>query len=52
MTVLTCPDTPGHDLGGTRFTSLATPRRGTTEKRRLASRDRRRHAGNAALAHP
>lgn len=31
MTVLTCPDTPGHDLGGTRFTSLATPRRGTTE---------------------
>lgn len=31
MTVLTCPAAPGHDLGGTRFTSLATPRRGTTE---------------------
>ena len=31
MTVLTCPAAPGHNLGGTRFTSLATPRRGTTE---------------------
>lgn len=31
MTVLTVLDAPAHDLGGTRFTSLATPRRGTNE---------------------
>ncbi len=31
MTVLTSVDAPHHDLGGTRFTSLATPRRGTAE---------------------
>lgn len=31
MTVLSSAEAPAHDLGGTRFTSLATPRRGTTE---------------------
>jgi len=31
MTVLTAPDTHTHDLGGTRFTSLATPSRGSAE---------------------
>ena len=31
MTVLTAPDTATHDLGGTRFTSLATPSRGSAE---------------------
>lgn len=31
MTVLTTADAPRHDLGGSRFTSLATPRRGTSE---------------------
>jgi mannose-6-phosphate isomerase-like protein (cupin superfamily) len=31
MTVLTAPDGPTHDLGGTRFTSLATPSRGCSE---------------------
>jgi quercetin dioxygenase-like cupin family protein len=31
MAVLTFTDAPSHDLGGSRFTSLATPRRGTTD---------------------
>lgn len=31
MTVLSSTDAPGHVHGGSRFTSLATPRRGTTE---------------------
>ena len=31
MTVLTAPDYATHDLGGTRFTSLATPSRGSAE---------------------
>lgn len=31
MTVLTAPSVPTHDIGGARFTSLATPARGTTD---------------------
>jgi quercetin dioxygenase-like cupin family protein len=31
MPVITAPRQPTHDLGGTRFTSLATPSRGTVE---------------------
>lgn len=31
MTVLTYTDAARHDLGGSRFISLATPRRGSTE---------------------
>ena len=31
MTVITAPHQPTHDLGGTRFTSLATPSRGSAE---------------------
>lgn len=31
MAILAGPAEPTHDLGGTRFTSLATPSRGTTE---------------------
>jgi len=31
MSVVQAPSTPTHDLGGTRFTSLATPSRGSTE---------------------
>ncbi len=31
MTVLPAPPGPTHDLGSTRFTSLATPSRGSTE---------------------
>ena len=31
MPVLTAPPQPTHDLGGSRFTSLATPSRGTVE---------------------
>src|SRR3954464_9584389 len=31
MTVLPAPSSATHDLGGTRFTSLATPSRGSTE---------------------
>ncbi|WP_377644440.1 cupin domain-containing protein [Oryzobacter terrae] len=31
MTVLPLSEAPRHDLDGTRFTSLATPRRGTAE---------------------
>ena len=31
MPVLTPPATPTHDLGGARFTSLATPSRGATD---------------------
>lgn len=31
MPVLNAPATPTHDLGGTRFTSLATPSRGSTD---------------------
>ena len=31
MTVLTAPEHHTHDLGGTRFTSLATPSRGCAE---------------------
>ena len=31
MSVLTAPATPTHDLGGARFTSLATPSRGATD---------------------
>ena len=31
MTVLAAPATPTHDLGGTRFTSLATPSNGSAE---------------------
>lgn len=31
MPVLTTPSSPTHDLGGTRFTSLATPSRGSAE---------------------
>jgi mannose-6-phosphate isomerase-like protein (cupin superfamily) len=31
MAVITAPTGPTHDLGGARFTSLATPSRGSTE---------------------
>jgi mannose-6-phosphate isomerase-like protein (cupin superfamily) len=31
MAVITAPDRPTHDLGGTHFTSLATPSRGSSE---------------------
>ncbi len=31
MPVLTAPPAPTHDLGGARFTSLATPTRGSTD---------------------
>jgi quercetin dioxygenase-like cupin family protein len=31
MTIITAPSQPTHDLGGTRFTSLATPSRGSAE---------------------
>jgi mannose-6-phosphate isomerase-like protein (cupin superfamily) len=31
MSVIPAPDTHTHDLGGTRFTSLATPSRGSSE---------------------
>lgn len=31
MTIIPAPPTPTHDLAGTRFTSLATPSRGSTE---------------------
>src|SRR5262245_44172379 len=31
MAVIPAPPTPTHDLGGTRFTSLATPSRGSTD---------------------
>jgi mannose-6-phosphate isomerase-like protein (cupin superfamily) len=31
MSVITAPEQPTHDLGGTRFTSLATPSRGSSE---------------------
>jgi mannose-6-phosphate isomerase-like protein (cupin superfamily) len=31
MPVITAPAEPTHDLGGARFTSLATPSRGTTD---------------------
>lgn len=31
MPVLTAPTAPTHDLGGARFTSLATPSRGATD---------------------
>ena len=31
MSVITAPESPTHDLGGTRFTSLATPSRGSAE---------------------
>ena len=31
MPVLNAPTAPTHDLGGTRFTSLATPSRGATD---------------------
>jgi len=31
MPVLTAPAAPTHDLGGARFTSLATPSRGATD---------------------
>jgi mannose-6-phosphate isomerase-like protein (cupin superfamily) len=31
MTILELPSMPTHDLGATRFTSLATPSRGTTD---------------------
>ncbi len=31
MSVITAPEHPTHDLGGTRFTSLATPSRGSLE---------------------
>ena len=31
MPVLRAPAAPTHDLGGTRFTSLATPSRGSTD---------------------
>ena len=31
MSVLNAPDSHTHDLGGTRFTSLATPSRGSAE---------------------
>ena len=31
MAVITAPTTPTHDLSGTRFTSLATPSRGSSE---------------------
>ncbi len=31
MSIVPAPPAPTHDLGGTRFTSLATPSRGTTE---------------------
>jgi quercetin dioxygenase-like cupin family protein len=31
MPVIPAPTEPTHDLGGTRFTSLATPTRGSTE---------------------
>jgi mannose-6-phosphate isomerase-like protein (cupin superfamily) len=31
MPVIQCPETPTHDLGGARFTSLATPSRGSVD---------------------
>ena len=31
MSIVPAPPAPTHDLGGTRFTSLATPSRGSTE---------------------
>lgn len=31
MAVITAPPAPTHDLGGTRFTALATPSRGSTD---------------------
>src|SRR4051794_30839290 len=31
MSVVQAPSAPTHDLGGTRFTSLATPSRGSSE---------------------
>ncbi|MBK5331647.1 MAG: cupin domain-containing protein [Ilumatobacteraceae bacterium] len=31
MSVIHAPATPTHDMGGTRFTSLATPSRGSSE---------------------
>jgi mannose-6-phosphate isomerase-like protein (cupin superfamily) len=31
MPVLSAPPNPTHDIGGTRFTSLATPSRGSTD---------------------
>jgi len=31
MSVIPAPEAPTHDLGGTRFTSLATPSRGSSE---------------------
>ena len=31
MTVITAPSAPTHDLGDTRFTSLATPSRGSSD---------------------
>src|SRR5436305_15306702 len=31
MSVIQAPPAPTHELGGTRFTSLATPSRGSTE---------------------
>jgi quercetin dioxygenase-like cupin family protein len=31
MPVLECPSSPTHDVGGARFTSLATPTRGATD---------------------
>jgi quercetin dioxygenase-like cupin family protein len=31
MAVITAPPTPTHDIGGARFTSLATPTRGSTD---------------------
>ncbi len=31
MAVLTAPPAPTHDIGGARFTSLATPTRGSTD---------------------
>lgn len=31
MAIITSPETPTHDIGGARFTSLATPSRGSTD---------------------
>jgi quercetin dioxygenase-like cupin family protein len=31
MSIITAPTGPTHDIGGTRFTSLATPSRGSSE---------------------
>jgi mannose-6-phosphate isomerase-like protein (cupin superfamily) len=31
MAVVPCPSTPTHELGGARFTSLATPSRGSSD---------------------